>query len=769
MTTSSLYLVDDVDAAERAVLDEWVRNAGASGSDLVTLPDLRTGPSSAMSAFASRLSATGDPLLTPLRVAWLPKERDGRQTARLRDVILGDPRHPPRWRKEWIQRRAPDRVQVIVAEPAPLSELRDRFRAHGGDPDDTTALAAFIARQAVIAVERAQYRALGAQYKVPRLVREEITASSEFRAGAQQLAGELGRDPAAVWADVQRCLDEMVTGYSRFLLDLMARAGQLMKRPTYGDEIDYDRGQVERVRDELRRHAAVILPSHKSNLDGMIVPIVMHENGLPPVHTFAGDNMAFWPIGPFMRRAGRIFIRRDIQADPVYRWVLRQYLGYLVEKRFTLEWYMEGTRSRSGKLGTPKMGLLRYIVDAVREGRTDDVALVPVSIMYDQLHEVAEYGAEARGAPKQKESLAWMVRAFRAQRRYHGGRIYVRLGEPLRVRAAVHPDASQEEANLELQKLAFEVSTRINAVTPITAAALVCTVMLATHGRALTAEELQRALVPLLRQIRAGALPLAASVANLDTVEGVGSVLASLANNRTIELYNRGAEPVYVIAAGQHHAAAFYRNSIIHHFVHGAISEIALVYASETSGGDCLDAFWAEAFRLRDLLKFDFFFEQREAFRKALATELNERLPAWENQLVEGVRPEVLLDQMQPLHAFGVLRPFVEAYLIVAHVLLRDPPVAVIDDERAFVAKCLTLGEQYRLQQRIQSPEAVSKPLFVTALQLARNRELTRPVPGLQERRAAFAAELAAVARRVDLVEQRTHAAMEGSIATEDW
>ncbi len=208
-------------------------------------------------------------------------------------------------------------------------------------------------------MERAQYRLLGAQYKVPRLVREEIEASHEFRASARELAEALGRDPAEVWSEVQACLDEMVTGYSRFLLDIMARAGQMMLRPTYGDEIDYDQAQVERVREEMRRHAAVILPSHKSNFDGMVVPILMHENGLPPVHTFAGINMAFWPLGAVMRRAGRIFIRRDIKDDPVYRWVLRQYLGYLVEKRFTLEWYIEGTRSRSGKLGATEDGAAR--------------------------------------------------------------------------------------------------------------------------------------------------------------------------------------------------------------------------------------------------------------------------------------------------------------------------------------------------------------------------------------------------------------------------
>ena len=361
-----------------------------------------------------------------------------------------------------------------------------------------------------------------------------------------------------------------------------------------------------------------------------------------------------------------------------------------------------------------------------------------------------------------------MLRTLRAERAHRGGRIYVRFGEPLSLRAALRPDATQEEADLELQKLAFEVSTRINAVTPITATSLVCLVLLSVRGRAVTLNELHQSVNRLLAHLRKRRLPLAASAEKLDTVEGLRSVLGSLATNKTIETYDRGTEPVYSVAPGQHHAAAFYRNTIIHHFVTGAIGELSLVYAAESGDDDRLDAFWAEAFRLRDLLKFDFFFEQRDAFRKALATELNERLPGWENQLIEGIHPNELLEQLRPLSSFGVLRPFVEAYLIVADTLLREPTVAAVDD-KAFIAKCLAVGDQYVRQQRVRSPSAVSKPLLATALKLAENRELTRPAPGLEERREAFAAELGEVARHIDVVEQQTYAAAGGSLTAVAW
>ena len=104
-----------------------------------------------------------------------------------------------------------------------------------------------------------------------------------------------------------------------------------------------------------------------------------------------------------MRRSGVIFIRRNIGDDKLYKYVLKQYVGYLVEKRFNLSWSIEGTRSRTGKMLPPKLGLLTYVADACIEGRSDDILLQPVSMSFDQLHETAEYAEYARGADKRPE------------------------------------------------------------------------------------------------------------------------------------------------------------------------------------------------------------------------------------------------------------------------------------------------------------------------------------------------------------------------------
>jgi glycerol-3-phosphate O-acyltransferase len=144
--------------------------------------------------------------------------------------------------------------------------------------------------------------------------------------------------------------------------------------------------------------------------------------------------MAFGFMGPLLRRSRVIFIRRNIGDDPLYKYVLKEYVGYVAEKRFNLMWSIEGTRSRTGKMLPPKLGLMSYVADAYLDGRSDDILLQPVSISFDQLHETAEYAAYARGAEKKPEGFGWMVDFIKAQGERHYGKIYVRFPEAVSMR-----------------------------------------------------------------------------------------------------------------------------------------------------------------------------------------------------------------------------------------------------------------------------------------------------------------------------------------------
>src|SRR5437016_879699 len=643
-------------------------------------------------------------------------------------------------------RRAARRLPARCLEPARAAAPRavDRARAprgHGfgrlrrrGDPPVAPA-----------AARGARRSAAGADARGGR------------RPAARAAARPPGRDDASVTRDARRYLREIAAQHSPHHIDLAANLIRFMYTQGYGETLHYDRAQLEALAALGQRHPLVFLPTHKSMLDSLVLKYALYENGLPPNHTAGGINMNFFPMGALMRRTGIFFIRRSFKDNEVYKFVLRQYIDYLVEKRFPLEWYIEGTRSRSGKLMPPRFGLLAYVVDAYRRGKSEDVLLVPVSIAYDQIQDVAGYAAEERGGRKRAESFGWFLRFVRALRRRYG-EIYIRFGEPLSLARALGPpdpgaEPDPDEQSLALQKLAFEVSARINRATPITATSLVTLALLGVSNRALSVAETIASLRNLLDYVRRRDLPTAGAL-DLDTPEGVRRTLDALVENRVVTCFAEGPEAVYAISPEKHLIASYYRNTIIHFFVNGAIVELALLRAAEDGVADPTEEFWDEAMRLRDLLKFEFFFADKEAFREELRAEVRLHDRDWEQRVAEGPAAiGALLRRFRPFSAHRVLRPFLEAYRVVADALERRSPEAVFGEEE-FLRGSLALGQQYVLQGRIRSAESVSQGLFATALRLARNRSLVDPgAPDLAERRHAFAEEVRRVIRRIDAID----------------
>jgi glycerol-3-phosphate O-acyltransferase len=750
---------------EARLIRERIAAADGTGQSLVSL-----GPPDEANARVpqSVLDRGDDVRLVPVRVAWLPEEHAGRRAARLNDMLPGhDPYHPGDRQQRRILARQPGRAVVLAGEPATIGSLRQRW-AETTDGDD---FGSYVARRATLALDRAEYRLRGPRYKTPSLVRDEILSSRRFRSGLGSVRRPAG-EPAPSLAEAGQILDELAAGWSRRLIDVMPTVGRLIFQRGFDPQIDYDESQVERLRAAMEQYPVIFLWSHRSNLDTLVLAAALQEQGLPPAHLFAGNNMAFGPMGALMRRAGVIFIRRSTSDDPLYKYVLREYVGYVLEKRFNLSWSIEGTRSRTGKMLPPRLGLLSYAADVYLSGRVDDILLLPVSISFDQLHEIAEYAEYARGGTKKPEGFGWLYGFIRAQGARHYGKVYVRFGEPVSMREFLGPATGDNAVardpaarRLALQKMAFEVAWRINQGMPVTATALVSTVLLAMQGTALTFAQIRLGLADGMDYLESRSVPRTASARALTAAEPVRATLDALVAGGVVTFVPDGRELVWLIGPEHQLAATFYRNTLIHFLLDTALCELAVLRARDAGaaalgagalgagalGTDPVGAFWEEIARLRDLLKFEFYFQDKEEHRRQVRAEMDRHEPAWEARLREGPESaDALLAGMRPLVSQVVVRPFVEAYRIVADVLVHDESLF---DDAEIVRRALGLGQQYVAQRRLRSAESVSALLFQTALQLARNRGLLEPGPDLGSRRAAFLAELRDLVRRLDQIE----------------
>ena len=725
-----LVLSDAAHRLEARLVREWAARAKPEGAavDISFIPSARRRrrpPRRVMRRLAARLEGRDDPLLVPVRVVWTPPVRQGARSLAWRDFLtLRDPRYPGPATGRLILARDRGRMRMALGEPARLSELRRAWLAAGEEEP----LARFAARRALLALGRAEREIRGARYKVPRLIKQDILADAAFRKGLAGAARRAGIAPGQARSRARRYLKEIAAAHSPFVIDLVAAATRLLYRRGY-EAINYDPAELEQVARLAARYPVAFLPSHRSNMDRLSLQYLLWENDHPPNHTAGGINMNFFPAGPVIRRAGVFFIRRTFRDNPVYKYVLRSYLHYLLEKRFSLEWYIEGGRSRTGKMLAPRYGLLGYAAEAVAAGKAEDVYLIPTAIGYDQIFEAGAYAAEQQGMAKQKENLAWMAAGVKRLRKRHGA-IHLRFGEPLSLRRALGDPApaAGPARNLAVQKTAFEVCVRINRVTPVTPASLVTGTLLTAGTGGLSRSELAAALAELAEDATARRLPAAEPLTVLLTDRGVERVLEILAEHGLAETVRRPPDdrPVHRIAPGRHLAAAYYRNGVVHFFLARAAAELGLAAAaSAPAGSDPPAVFREQVEKVRDLLKFDFFFPARPEFRREAAGEVARRDENWEGRLADGEAGN-LLAELSPHRAPWALRSFLEAYLITAREL-NEQPIGQPWKEKDFLASALRRGEKALADGTVADPAALSQHLFRTALQLAGHRRLLHP------------------------------------------
>ena len=749
-----LFILDARNRFEQEILQRWIHHHTRSGSDefhapqvCMDLGDDRGGIDSAQLVVA--LALPGDTLVTPLRVAWQPSPEKIDSGPRLRDLVFGDPRHPSARRGRRILARFPERMHLLSGLPDTVDNLRRRFQHHHNIEEgeaQQSAFADYVARQASLVLDMAVRKLRGGPYKVPHHVAANLLASQEFNDAVDRLARESGRDREELLREARGYMDELVSVPSTFWLDFFARFNDFCLGLGYEENIVYDRAAVEEMRRVVRDHPSMLLWTHKTYLDGMVVPKVLYDNDFPMPHMFGGANMNFPGLGFLLHRAGGIFIKRSFQDNELYKITLRHYIGDLMEKRFPMNWAFEGTRSRLGKLMPPRYGLLKYVLEACHATDARNIHIIPISISYDLIRDVEEYATERTGRGKGAETLRWFIGYIRSLARPMG-KVYMDIGRPVVLERAPDPDD-----RLALSKIAFEVAVEANQVTPITFPSLVTMSLLGAAPKALTEAELVEDLNALLGWAEARQLRISPDF-DRAFADQMAGLLGIMIDENIVTRYDEGPEVVYGIALEQHPVASYYRNTVIHFFVNKAIIELALLKASENEGPGALEVFWSEVDELRDLFKFEFFYAPTEEFHRQIREEVARYHPEWEALVTRGAAGfGILLESMAPLVSHVTLSTYAEAYSVVATLLARMEPAASLDQESC-VADALKLGRQAYLQRRISSEASIGKILFSNGFQMARSRQLT--TGGGEDtaaQRKALSRELRDLLRRLEVI-----------------
>jgi len=533
----------------------------------------------------------------------------------------------------------------------------------------------------------------------------KVLAAPRVQAAIRSEADGQGTTPDGVRARAYRILRRMAADVHTSTLRWFDWFMSFVWRRLYHG-VDVDREGLEAVRKAALKGPLVLVPSHKSHIDYLLLSEVFWWHDLSVPLIVAGDNLAIPVVGWIFRRSGAFFLRRSFKGDRLYGTLLSEYVRRVLQDGHHVEFFIEGGRTRTGKLREPRMGLLSMVCDALLDGHVPDLHFVPISVGYERVVEAESYTSEQVGGSKTKESLRGVLRSRRVLRTRFG-RVNVQFAEPLSFRdylsawterrqaagRGTDPVLDPEDRRDLVGQLAYRLVSDINSATLATAPALVSTALLAHRRRGMYATELYAHVERLAQDLRdsgARVIPLH------DVPQTVQATLKLLA--RLIRHHRGRLHEVVRPRASRRLELAFHKNTLIHVFVARSFVASALLAHRDARPqglgvGD--GALTADARFLSWLFKREFVYRQMPRFQVSFESALRhlER-----DGLVASCGPRTWRrteggDEALLLYA-ALLRPYLDSYWAICDTLASDG-LAVARTAKELVAE---LGE--RLETR---------------------------------------------------------------------
>lgn len=469
-------------------------------------------------------------------------------------------------------------TSVVIGRDVSLPEIIERHRAEGADR-----IVRRLSRALLIFLYREERMVQGPTLLSKADVGRIVLADPQLERYIERTAWATRQPAAKLRRVARRHFEGMAANYQSIYISFFELVLNRIWRRMFSD-IRWT--GVERVAEKLKQHPIVLVPCHRSHLDYLLLSYIFHRNHLSPPHIAAGDNLAFWPLGPIFRGAGAYFIRRSFGDDELYKLVFRSYLGFLIREGYTQEFFIEGSRSRTGKLLTAKLGMLSAIVDAFLRGARRELYLVPVSIQYSRIVEEQAYQRELEGAAKEKESIGALLRARRVLEQQYGD-VQVTFAEPISLREALGADHEALRASSRAEPgavpapelderrrrfvddLAQRILREINGASVVNGTAIAATVLLGAETPALRYRDfLERAAV-LVRLLQACGAPLA-------ELSDFGATRRFLENAGLLRRLPEVPDVVHV-PRERRRSLDFYKNNAIHWFLVPALASEGLL------------------------------------------------------------------------------------------------------------------------------------------------------------------------------------------------
>ena len=448
-----------------------------------------------------------------------------------------------------------------------LDPIDVRAEASSRETEGLALVAPWLRRRVLSALYREERVVEGPVLQPLHRVQQIVLRQASVRAAIRERAQARGSSPEQARAEAEEMFGEIAANMNSTFLALLDWVVGAVTNRLF---VNIEQSGIEKVAEYARQHPVVLVPSHRSYFDFIILSLMFYAQHLIPPHIAARENMGFGPFGYLWRRAGAFFLRTSFD-DPLYKEVFRAYVAHLIREGFTQEFFIEGGRSRTGRSLTPRLGMLSWNLEAFLASGRRDLFFVPIAISYERLVEEGAMVGELEGEEKQKESMLGLMRARNFLSRRFGS-VFVNFGEPISLGDALGANAElwkgPETPEIAAERRAFveqigtRIVERINWAMAASATAVASCALLGERHRGLFRAELVRRMQQIVDLLRLMDVRLTPALSR-----DVGDFGDSIAALLRMDLIARSEDPrgeILYFEPGKRRALDLYRNSVLH-------------------------------------------------------------------------------------------------------------------------------------------------------------------------------------------------------------
>lgn len=522
--------------------------------------------------------------------------------------------------------------------------------------------------------------------------------------------------------------DEIAANYSAATVNVLARMlGKVWNRLYDGVELHH----LDRLHRVVEGNELIYVPCHRSHMDYLLLSYSVYMQGFTAPHIAAGINLNMPIVGGILRRGGAFFLRRSFAGNALYTMVFMKYLGLMMARGHSIEYFVEGGRSRTGRLLQPKTGMLSMTVRSFLRDPRRPIVFVPVYFGYEKIVEGKTYIHELSGKPKEKESILGMLKTLPALRERYG-KVHVGIGEPIdlnRVLDAHAPgwrEASYEEndrpawLNRAVDDLAVRVMTNINAAAAVTPVNLLALAILATPKQAMIESDLVRQMELYAAMLRRA--PYSPDVIVTDA-DGA-SMIKYCESLKLLERHKHAMGDIVRMTEENSVLLTYFRNNVLHLIVMPSVIACCFLNNRSMRTEDVQRLAWRIYPYIRDelFLRWDES-EIEGVVRATLELLANHGLLEAVGNGAEWQRPSTGTAEAVQLSLLAQITvPIIERYYLTISLLLKSGSGRV--SQEVLENQCQLMAQRMSLLYELNSPEFFDKALFKNFIDLLRARNV---------------------------------------------